>query len=53
MKIAILIPFYNEKDNLSFLINEWESYLKKKFFLQKKLFFVFVDDGSTDQFRNY
>ena len=49
MKIAILIPFYNEKDNLSFLINEWESYLKKKFFLQKKLFFVFVDDGSTDQ----
>ena len=48
MKIAILIPFYNEKDNLVFLINEWENYLKKKLFLQKKLFFVFIDDGSTD-----
>lgn len=48
MKIAILIPFYNERDNLSFLINEWENYLKNNFFYKKNLFFVFVDDGSTD-----
>ncbi len=48
MKIAILVPFYNEKNNLVSFIKEWENYLKKKGNLYKNLLFVFIDDGSTD-----
>ena len=48
MKIAILVPFYNEKNNLASFIREWENYLKKKGNLYKNLLFVFIDDGSTD-----
>jgi glycosyltransferase involved in cell wall biosynthesis len=48
MKIAVIVPFYNEAGNLPFFINEWETflYLNKK--LKNKLYFFFIDDGSTD-----
>ena len=27
MKIAVIVPFYNEAGNLPFFINEWETFL--------------------------
>ena len=27
MKIAVLVPFYNEKENLKFFVKEWNDYL--------------------------
>ena len=48
MRIAIIVPFYNEKDNLPFFINEWESYLNFNKKLRNKFFFIFINDGSTD-----
>ena len=49
MKIAILIPFYNEEKNLIFFIKEWEKILINKQNIKKNLFFLFLNDGSTDQ----
>ena len=48
MRIAIIVPFYNEKDNLPFFINEWESFLNLNKKLRNKFFFYFINDGSTD-----
>lgn len=48
-KIAIIIPFYNEEDNLTFFIKEWEKLIAGKKNYQKILFFYFINDGSTDQ----
>ncbi len=47
MKIAIIVPFYNEEKNLIYFIKEWENFLKTKKEL-KNLFFFFINDGSTD-----
>tara|TARA_B110000003_G_C16645402_1_gene531801 strand:+ start:263 stop:973 length:711 start_codon:yes stop_codon:yes gene_type:complete len=49
MKIAIIVPFFNEKDNLVFFINEWEKFLSTKKKLRNLLYFYFINDGSTDQ----
>ncbi len=49
MKIAIIVPFFNEKDNLIFFINEWEKFLETKKKLRNLLYFYFINDGSTDQ----
>ncbi|MDB4081437.1 glycosyltransferase [Candidatus Pelagibacter sp.] len=49
MNIAILVPFYNEDDNLPFFIKEWENFLKSRKKIRRKLFFFFIDDGSTDK----
>lgn len=49
MNIAVLIPFYNEDDNLPFFINEWENFLKTRKKLRSRLFFFFIDDGSSDK----
>jgi hypothetical protein len=49
MNIAVLVPFYNEENNLIFFIKEWEKFLYKKKELKNRLFFFFIDDGSTDQ----
>lgn len=48
MKIGIVIPFYNEKENLIFFIKEWERFLTNKKNIRKNLFFFFFDDGSND-----
>tara|TARA_S200000501_G_scaffold276234_2_gene260144 strand:- start:40810 stop:41520 length:711 start_codon:yes stop_codon:yes gene_type:complete len=48
MKIAIVVPFFNEKDNLIFFINEWEKFLETKKKLRNILYFYFINDGSTD-----
>ena len=48
MKIAVIVPFYNESANLPFFINEWETFLYLNKNLKNKLYFFFIDDGSTD-----
>lgn len=48
IKIAILIPYYNEEKNLNHFINEWENFSKSNKQLSKSLFFLFFDDGSID-----
>ena len=48
MKIAIIIPFYNEEQNLHYFLKEWNNFLKS---LRKKKYvlnFFFINDGSTD-----
>ena len=47
-KIAILIPYYNEEKNLIHFIKEWENFSSSNKKLGKNLFFLFFDDGSTD-----
>ena len=44
--ISIIIPFYNEKDNLSILVGLLVKQLKNKEFE-----IILVDDGSTDNFK--
>ena len=48
-KIAIVVPFYNEEDNLIFFIKEWEKFVAIRKSYQKLLFFYFINDGSTDK----
>lgn len=48
MDIAIIVPFYNEQENLVFFIKEWENFLSFRAKLRSKIFFYFIDDGSTD-----
>ncbi len=48
MKIAIIVPFYNESKNLVFFINEWEKLLNFQTEIRKSLCFFFINDGSTD-----
>ena len=48
-KIAIIVPFYNEENNLIYFIKEWERFLSKRKNLKKCLFFYFINDGSTDK----
>jgi glycosyltransferase involved in cell wall biosynthesis len=43
--ISIIIPFYNERESLPFLINQLTESLKK---LNRKWEIILVDDGSTD-----
>ena len=47
-KIAIVVPFYNENDNLIFFVKEWEKFLDKNINLRKVLYFYFINDGSID-----
>lgn len=39
MRIAIIVPFFNEADNLPFLIKEWEDFLVSINKLKKRTFF--------------
>ena len=48
MKIAIIIPFYNEEQNLLHFLNEWNNLLKSFDKKKYKLNFFFINDGSTD-----
>ena len=48
MKIAILVPFYNEEKNLISFIKEWETFLNLKKKFRNNLLFFFIDDGSYD-----
>lgn len=48
MNIAVIVPFYNEEINLVYFIKEWENFLTKNKFFYRKLYFFFIDDGSTD-----
>jgi glycosyltransferase involved in cell wall biosynthesis len=43
--IAIIIPCYNEEDNIDFMANEIDKYVKPPPYEHE---FVFVDDGSTN-----
>ena len=47
MKIAVLVPFYNEEENLKFFVKEWNDYLNLHNL--KNVSFFFIDDGSTDE----
>jgi dolichol-phosphate mannosyltransferase len=46
MDISVIIPFYNEEENLPYLIQELNTYFAN--FKKKKIEVIFVDDGSTD-----
>ena len=48
IKIAILIPYYNEAKNLVRFIDEWENFSNSNKEISKNLSFLFFDDGSTD-----
>ena len=48
MKIAVVVPFYNESKNLKFFMNEWNKYLRIFDKMKIKLDFFFFDDGSSD-----
>ena len=48
-KIAVIVPFYNEQDNLVYFIKEWEKFLATKKNYKNLLFFYFINDGSTDR----
>ena len=48
MNIGLVIPFYNEKENLIFFVKEWEKYLSEKENIRDNLTFFFFDDGSKD-----
>lgn len=45
-EISIVIPIYNEADNIPVLIQELESYFEKNLMLKAEI--IFVNDGSTD-----
>ena len=47
--LSIIIPSYNEKNNLKFLINK----LNKLLIQNKTLEIVLVDNGSTDGSKNF
>ena len=47
MKFSIIIPIFNEKNNISLLASKINSYLKKY-----KYEIIFVDDSSTDGSKN-
>ena len=46
MSLAIVVPVYNEKKNISKLLNDWNKEIKKNY--KKKYRFIIIDDGSTD-----
>ena len=48
MRIAVVVPFYNESQNLEFFMNEWNKYLKIFDKMKIKLDFFFFNDGSLD-----
>ncbi len=45
MKLSVIIPAYNEEENINILVNEIISVLSTKY----KLEIIVVDDGSTDE----
>ena len=49
MKIAVIVPFYNEQKNLLFFVKEWEKFILSNKKLKNLLFFYFINDGSTDK----
>lgn len=47
IKVSVLIPAYNEEENVPYLIEEIEDFLKK--YGLRDWEFILVDDGSTDR----
>ncbi|MCX9082809.1 MAG: glycosyltransferase family 2 protein [Candidatus Methanoperedens sp.] len=48
--ISIVVPFYNEEENIEILHSELSDILKK---MERKYIIIFIDDGSTDNtFKN-
>ena len=48
-KINIIIPAYNEAENIAFIISEIDKYTKG---LNYSCEYIFIDDGSTDNTYN-
>lgn len=48
MDISVIIPFYNEEENLHYLIQELKTYFSTLTLNKKNIEVIFVDDGSTD-----
>ena len=46
MKLAIIVPVYNEEKNIKKLINDWDKEIKKSYI--KKYKFIVLNDGSKD-----
>ena len=52
-KTDIIIPLYNEKDNLDILLNKIFNIYNTYEIYINKLFFILVDNGSTDETYDY
>ncbi len=46
MKVSVIIPVYNEEDNISYLVEQLNSFFKKEKRFATEI--IFVNDGSTD-----
>lgn len=53
IKADIIIPLYNEKDNLDILLDKIFNIYNSYEVYVNKLFFILVDNGSTDDTYNY
>ena len=52
IKLAVLIPGYNEEDSVNFTLNAISKKLNemiKKKMISRKSFIAFIDDGSSDK----
>ena len=47
MKVSVIIPVYNEEENITFLVEELNSYFQKEKRFDTEI--IFVNDGSTDE----
>lgn len=45
MKVDLLIPCYNEDKNINYLVDEWRDITN----INKNIYVLFIDNGSTDQ----
>ena len=46
-KLAVIIPFYNEEENILNIINEWSTIINKN-----QMDLILINDGSTDKSLN-
>ena len=46
MKVSVIVPAYNERENVLLLFEEFDSFFKKKGITDWEV--IYVDDGSTD-----
>ena len=46
-KLAVIIPFYNEKESILKIVSEWSTLINKN-----QMDLILINDGSTDESLN-